>query len=570
MNKIPSVKKRLLLYFCVLLFVSLLCFIVYGYYSISTYEHQQLYCNQAAIDIFSNQVSSELDDLVSFNQDIYSNDNDFQMLSIISISEQQRLISEHNLRRIIKNRVPACGAIFIFNTSGTEYFYRFGSELQDFPLVNSHIRLMRNLRAFWLSADDTALMKWQVYTDESNTLLINAYRLRDLYVCSVLDLNSFSNTCKDSTSALQYAFFSPNQVLTNRTYVTQTGLPLDFIKAPAHDLPTVLSYGHLVQSVYFDAYGVGMCGIMPLQGIWAYSRFSIFLLLTVLAALCVAFYIIYRLMQRILIYPLNQISLASQQLTRSIPNARPTTTEKELKEFRTIRIALEQLVLQKVGLQTENTTKEREKEHALLQYYQLQTRSHFFLNCLKSLYNMLENGEQEKMRVMILAFSNHLRYIFHDNLSLVSLRSELDEVTDYHHIIQLDRLRPSLLSQQVDPALLDCMVPPLVIQTFLENSYKHNGKAEDLLRFSIQADRVELEQKPYLRIRLCDNGVGYSGDMLKQLNAEDSDCLEPDHVGIGNLKRRIALIYQNDYQAAFFNLPSGGACSLICLPFRTV
>lgn len=183
---------------------------------------------------------------------------------------------------------------------------------------------------------------------------------------------------------------------------------------------------------------------------------------------------------------------------------------------------------------------------------------------------MLENGEREKMRMMILAFSNHLRYIFHDNLSLVTLRSELDEVTDYHNIIQLDRLRPSLLSQQIDPSLLDCMVPPLVIQTFLENSYKHNGRSEDLLRFSIQADQIELEQKLYLRIRLCDNGVGYSNEMLKKLNAENSDYLETDHVGIGNLKRRIALIYQNDYQTAFFNQPNGGACSLIFLPFRTV
>jgi hypothetical protein len=31
----------------------------------------------------------------------------------------------------------------------------------------------------------------------------------------------------------------------------------------------------------------------------------------------------------------------------------------------------------------------------------------------------------------------------------------------------------------------------------------------------------------------------------------------------------MALIYQNDYQIAFFNAPNGGACSLIYLPMQT-
>lgn len=50
-------------------------------------------------------------------------------------------------------------------------------------------------------------------------------------------------------------------------------------------------------------------------------------------------------------------------------------------------------------------------------------------------------------------------------------------------------------------------------------------------------------------------------------NAFDRTGFEPYHVGINNIKRRIALLYQNDYQIAFFNV-SEGACCLICLPAR--
>lgn len=63
---------------------------------------------------------------------------------------------------------------------------------------------------------------------------------------------------------------------------------------------------------------------------------------------------------------------------------------------------------------------------------------------------MLELHEYEKMQRMILAFSNHLRYIFHDNLKVVPLKYELEEVNDYYNIILMDRSKPILLMQQND------------------------------------------------------------------------------------------------------------------------
>ena len=79
---------------------------------------------------------------------------------------------------------------------------------------------------------------------------------------------------------------------------------------------------------------------------------------------------------------------------------------------------------------------------------------------------------------------------------------------------------------------------------------------------------VEIEERPYLRLRLSDNGAGYSSEVLKKLSEPDEQ-FEQYHIGISNLRRRMALIYQNDYQIAFFNAPNGGACSLIYLPMQT-
>lgn len=85
-----------------------------------------------------------------------------------------------------------------------------------------------------------------------------------------------------------------------------------------------------------------------------------------------------------------------------------------------------------------------------------------------------------------------MRYVFHDNLLLVTLRSELDETQDYYQIMQMDRANPFLLNLEVDQSLLDCQVPPLVVQTFLENSFKYNPAHNRILRFLVQIDQIEM------------------------------------------------------------------------------
>lgn len=567
MKRMRSVKRSMIRYFLILLLITLLCLIVYGFYSIWMYEQQLIFSNQAALDVYSNNLFYVLEDMMSFNQSVYSSDTDFMLLSgkADSLLDKEKIIPEYNLRKLIQNRVPQSGAIFIFNTSRSEFYYCFGSDFLGGSLTAPIMDFMNQIRQQWLDAPQSDLMRWKAYSSDNGVLLMNAYQLKDLYVCSILDLNAFISRHTKGIDSIEYSFFTRDRILTNVDYVNQEGITLEMMQSADSNLMKNFYVGNIVQSDYDPAFGIGLSGIMSLQGIWSYSRISVILFIVALITICTLFITIYAFLNRILIFPLNQITRASQQLAGS---GEPIQQEHEdLQEFYTIRVALNQLVEQKVQLELENTSKTQEKEHALLQYYQLQTRSHFFLNCLKSLYNMSEKGEVEKMKLMIIAFSNHLRFIFHDNLLLVPLKSELDEAQDYYRIIQMDRARPLLLNLEVDQSLMDCLVPPLVVQTFLENSYKYNSDNRKFLRFNVQIDQVELEGKSNIRLRLRDNGVGYSNEVLKKLSEPDEQ-FEQYHIGISNLKRRMSLIYQDDFEIAFFNAPGGGACSLIYLPIR--
>lgn len=569
MKRIRSAKKSLIRYFFILLLITLLCFILFGVYSIWTFEKQMITSNQTSLDVYFNNLVYILEDLTLFNQSVYSDDTDFLILSskADTMSDPPKLVMEYNLRNSIQNRVPDIGAIFIFNKSKSVYFYWYGSNFIGGTVTKANIDLMNRIREKLISTDQSDLMRWQEYSEDDNVLLMNTYRLRDMYVCSIVDLNAFIHTHTTTTETSEYVFFTKDRILTNKDFATREGITLERIKNVNDNIFKNLNTGNIIRSDYYDKFEIGLSGIMSLEEMWSYLKVSVTLFLVVIIVICLLFIVIYSFISRFLIFPLNQITSASKKLAGSDDEEIISQDKYDLLEYSTIQIALNRLVEQKVNLEQDNISKTLEKEHALLQYYQLQTRSHFFLNCLKSLYNMAERGEMEKIKMMILAFSNHLRYIFHDNLLLVTLKSELDEAQAYYQIIQMDRANPVLLNLEVDQSLLDCKVPPLVVQTFLENSYKYNSGNKKFLRFLVQVDRIELEKKPYIRLRLSDNGIGYDNEILKKLSEVDEQ-FEQYHVGISNLRRRMTLIYQNDYQIAFFNALGGGACSLIYLPMR--
>lgn len=266
------------------------------------------------------------------------------------------------------------------------------------------MEVMSQVRERLLAVNQSELMRWQVYSDDENVVLMNTYRLRNLYVCSMVDLNAFVSAHTTNGETSEYVFFTKDKILTNVDYTNQKGVTLERIRNIDDNFVANLVAGNIIRSNYYELFGIGLSGITSLEDMWGYLRVSVILFLVAIVVICVLFIVIYSFISRYLIYPLNQITSASKKLTGVDADETTLQDKDDLLEYSTIRIALNQLVTQKVGLEQDNISKTREKEHALLQYYQLQTRSHFLLNCLKSLYNMSEGGEIEKIKMMILAF----------------------------------------------------------------------------------------------------------------------------------------------------------------------
>lgn len=559
-----SIKKLFLKYFLILFLFTSGALILYSIILVKTHHDQIARTADNTLGFYLDSLVNELNQCALFEQKLCYSDSSFQMLTTKNLKDTDKVIYLYNVKEMLERQTAPYEAVFVFNESTSVSTFAAGSSFS--PTGSQYLYFIKeSLRSYWLDKSNDNYNQWLLLQVQGQPLLMRAEEVRDVYVATVINLNGldFLTLGDEENTNISFGFFDSGRILSGHDSLEEAGLTFGDLEAPSRN--QLFSDFYLV-SEPLPGTDISMYCLFQADGVWTLTRWLTAVFISLAFITCAVIIFIFYSFNRLLLYPLIQTNAAMKHLEEDDPAGFLADNESRITEYQNINDALASLLDQKVTLSREKENEAFEKDHAKLQYYQLQTRSHFFVNCLKSLYNMLENREYEKMQRMIIAFSNHLRYVFHDNLKLVSLQDELDEVKDYYNIILLDRASPFIMNTQTAPALLDCRVPSLIIQTFLENTAKYNRQTDNLLIFDVKIDRAELNGVPVMQIILSDNGVGYSAEMLKRLNSPQEDLFATKHVGISNLKHRVSIIYKKDYQFAFYNKPSGGACSLIYLP----
>ena len=202
-----------------------------------------------------------------------------------------------------------------------------------------------------------------------------------------------------------------------------------------------------------------------------------------------------------------------------------------------------------------------------LQYFQIQLKPHFYLNCLKTLYGMIQQNKGNDAQQMILYVSQYIRYTFRDNSSLVPLQTELNQVQNYYKLQKLNTRDSSELTISADPAVSEFPVPMLCIQTFVENSFKHGRIPGQPLNVHISVQLTETEEGNYLNISIQDNGTGFPDEFLQSFLQNTEDAASGQHIGIHNLRQRLTLLYGDQAGLICMN-SSSGAMTEIILPIQ--
>ena len=230
-----------------------------------------------------------------------------------------------------------------------------------------------------------------------------------------------------------------------------------------------------------------------------------------------------------------------------------------------IRTMEEQIQRQQAELNYQKQKNEFQKSE--LQYLMLQINPHFYINCLNIIHNMSITGENGLIQKMTAYLGNHLRYTLEGNVT-EELRTEVEYVQNYIHIQEL-RFGDALhVHMEIEPGLWHVPVPPLVIQTFVENTVKYEVVPGEKTEMYILASWENYPDTDRILIEIWDDGEGYTPEILNRLTSGEKLWRnKKERFGIRNLATRIRLIYREEAGISFSNHEeTGGACVRISLP----
>lgn len=198
-------------------------------------------------------------------------------------------------------------------------------------------------------------------------------------------------------------------------------------------------------------------------------------------------------------------------------------------------VTIGKMIIDKMETQQQLELLEKERVKNELDYLKAQINPHALFNSLNTIYGHIDKGNQVA-RNILLQFSELLRYQLYDcGAEKVSLEKELGYIENYVTFQQLrkdDRLIVTLGIENIEPGL---KIAPLMLVVLIENAFKF------VSNFS------EKENKIMLKIFTKNKALHSSFINTKeaQQNVIDINC---SGIGITNLKRRLELLYPNQYK----------------------
>lgn len=288
---------------------------------------------------------------------------------------------------------------------------------------------------------------------------------------------------------------------------------------------------------------------------WIFRLVFIFIFLVLMLLVPSSFVMIYRYVEK----PIETLSASMNQIAEGeldiLVEEQPRITELSqfVKTFNHMIGRIKKLKIEKYEVKLE-------AQKATMQYLQLQIKPHFYANVLNIIYSLAERREFETIQKVSNAIVNYSRYMFRDASELVELKREIEHVRYYMEIQNIRYMKRIACEIDVKEEIESALIPPFMIQSFVENSVKYGLSTKKSCRITIEAKTDE--KKEFLYITIRDNGQGYDEELL-HLDWEEKS--EDGHIGLINVYKRLKLIYNDKARIQLQN--DCGAVATIRIPY---
>ncbi|WP_017815257.1 cache domain-containing sensor histidine kinase [Paenibacillus shenyangensis] len=252
-----------------------------------------------------------------------------------------------------------------------------------------------------------------------------------------------------------------------------------------------------------------------------------------------------------------------------------------------------------------------ERRRAELEMLQAQINPHFLFNILGAIrMDLLLQGSEEAARLLG-SLSSLLRMTVNRGNEMITLREELETVQHYICLVDFQREVRVHLDLELEPAVMEKLLPRFIIQPLVENAYQHGLSKyggilwiqgwieQDCLWLSIRdsgegmtMERLHQVRQQIIKLADEDNTDGNKSityeekptgkEITQHMSAEstsastgasasDTSSSLPGVSGIGlrNVIRRLYMIYGADVEVRIDSHPGEGTEIVLGLPLNT-
>ncbi len=282
------------------------------------------------------------------------------------------------------------------------------------------------------------------------------------------------------------------------------------------------------------------------EGFWK-SVPAVYWMLQILALFGIAgIVILWKMIRKQVIYPLVVLHKGMKKLEENALQYR-INEKAETNEFKYLFDAFNRMA--------DDILRSHERD---IQMYQieitnlrLQVNPHMLLNSFNMIYSLAQTRNYQCIQEYSMHLVEYFRYVLKENETLVPLASEMKFVTSF---IEIQKIRfPGEFTSvyNMEDGLSNALVPPLIIENFVENAMKYARKLNQAVEILINI-RKENEK---LLISICDTGKGMEKEVLEILKKGEIyiDNNGQKHIGIWNCRRRLESFFGD---AAVLNITS--------------
>ena len=180
-----------------------------------------------------------------------------------------------------------------------------------------------------------------------------------------------------------------------------------------------------------------------------------------------------------------------------------------------------------------NLQLQKENIASQLQLLTAQVHPNFLFNTLHNIFSQTQN-ESPKGSKMIRELSDMLQYILAEgSKALVPLQKELAMIRDYINLEKLRYGNKLELHLSVPQETGNLQIPPLLLLPFVENCFKHGAS--------------KFLSAPWINWKIELNGRTLLMKLMNGKDPDHRDVYPKSGIGIGNVKKRLDLLYKDHY-----------------------